>query len=70
MPVLEKVSLAVSEQAEIQADKWPVLIDPTDNPENFNGIFYNLIKDEWNITQDIDDGSWFPKRTKPHEYHD
>jgi hypothetical protein len=61
IPKLEK-SVIVESKEKIVAQEWPALVDPIDDPENYN--------DEWNITSDKDDGAWFPKRVKEHEYHD
>jgi hypothetical protein len=61
IPQLVK-SVAVESKEKMEAQEWSAFVDPIDDPENYN--------DEWNITQEKDDGAWFPKRVKEHDYHD
>jgi hypothetical protein len=51
-----------SADAPVKDDVWPALVDPIDDPENYN--------DEWHFSTDKDDGSWYPKRAKEPHYHD
>lgn len=72
-PAFDKTAItAKAEEALAKASAWPALVDPIDDPENYNGIRSHSkhFTDEWNFTSDVDDGSWFPRRTKEHHYHD
>lgn len=47
VPVLEKLVLESKGEKAVETESWPALVDPIDDPENYNGIF-ELLKIKMN----------------------
>ncbi|KAJ3254860.1 putative cell survival pathways protein [Boothiomyces macroporosus] len=59
-PELE-LAVAQKEEGELKEEEWPALVDPIDDPENYN--------DEYDFRDDEDHGKLFPAPLKEIHYH-